>query len=83
MTYLVEQLAYDASDLGDETRRDGAGGVVQRGVAALPSGHDEGGMLAEAARQAGIRKPRFVRARLSPKTQPFRGKDGIRDIDER
>lgn len=50
MTYLLEQLAYKASDLGDETRRDGAGDVVQRGVAALPRGHDEGGMLAEAAR---------------------------------
>jgi len=83
MTYLFEQLAYDASDLGDETRRDRAGGVVQRCVAALPRGHDEGGILAEAARQAGIRKPRFVRARLPPETQPFRGKDGICDIDER
>lgn len=83
MTYLLEQLAYDASDLGDETRRDGAGGVVQRGVAALPRGDDEGGMLAEAARQARVRKPRFVRARLSPEPQPFRRKDGIREVDKR
>jgi hypothetical protein len=40
-------------------------------------------MLAEAARQAGIRKPRFVRTRLPPKTQPLRRKNGICDIDER
>lgn len=83
MTYLLEQLADHASDLGDETRRHRAGGVVQRRVAALSRGHDEGGMLAEAARQAGIRKPCFVRARLAPKTQSFRRKDGIGDIDER
>src|SRR6267378_2129078 len=63
-TYLLEQLAYNASDLGDETRGDAASGVVQRCVAGLPRGDDEGGVLAEAARQAGIRKPRFVRARL-------------------
>jgi len=83
MAYLLEELAYDANDLGDETRRDGAGSVVQRSVAALPRGHDEGGMRAEAARQFGIGKARFVRARLPPESQPFRGKDRICDIDER
>jgi hypothetical protein len=40
-------------------------------------------MLAEATRQAGIREARFVRAGLAPETQPFPGKDGIGDIDER
>ncbi len=82
MTYLLEQLAYDASDLSDETRRDGAGGVVQRRVTALARDGDYGGMLPEAMGQARIRKPRLVRARLSSQTEPLRGKDGICDVDE-
>jgi hypothetical protein len=49
MAYLLEQLAYDASDLGDETRRDGAGGVVQRSVAPF---------RAATMREACSRKPR-------------------------
>jgi len=83
ITNLLEQLAHDANDFDDEALRDGASGVVQRGVAALPRCHDEGSMLAEAARQAGIGKARFVRPRLPAEAQPFRGKDRICDIDER
>src|SRR5438034_7494884 len=49
-TYLLEQRADDFSDFDRETRGNGAGGFVQRRVAALPGGRDHGGMLAEAAR---------------------------------
>ncbi len=83
MTYLLKQLAYDAGDLGDEAGRDGSGGVVQRRVATLARGGDDSGVLPEAARQAGIREARFVRACLPAETEPLRREDGIGDVDER